>query len=101
MIDNSKVTANSLNASNLNGELALLFGRAVLKRAQACDVATLDFSPADIVRAARELRRLSGQCEAQIFAARCLPDDVQAALCMWLADDNLKAKLLTFRGEIQ
>ena len=94
MSDNRQITGSLANAGNLNRELALLFGGEVLRRAQACDVAELDFSPKDIVLAARELRRLSGQWAAQIVAARCLPDDVQAALCMWLANGDMKAKLL-------
>lgn len=98
MTTNRQITDSSAGAGNLNGELALLFGRKVIARVQACDVVALDFSPADIVTAARELRRLSGQWKAQIAVARCLPEDVQAALCMWLADGALKAKLLQSKG---
>jgi hypothetical protein len=97
MSANREITG-STDAGSLNGELASLFGGQVLQRALSCDVRELDFSPADIVLAARELRRLSGQWEAQVDMARCLPDDVQTALCMWLADSDMKAKLLTAKG---
>lgn len=95
---NRQITGQTNRAGSLQGELALLFGDQVLARAQACKVEDLDFSPDEIVQAARELRRLSGQWEAQMDLARCLPDDVQAALCMWLADGDMKAKLLAANG---
>jgi hypothetical protein len=98
MSENRLKTGKSCKASTLNRELASLFGEQVLARAQACKVQDLDFTPEEIVQAARELRRLSGDWLAQVDMARCLPDDVQAALCMWLADPGMKAKVMAAKG---
>ena len=98
MAENSGQTAKPLQAGSLNGELASLFGEQVLTRARSCKVADLDFSPDEIVQATRALRRLSGRPVEQVVMARCLPDDVQTALCMWMVDGGMQAKVLAAKG---
>ena len=97
MIENSE-TAALTQAGSLQGELACLFGEQVLTRALSSKVEDLDFSPDEIVQATRILRRLSGKPVEQRVMARCLPDDVQAALCMWMVDDGMQAKILKAGG---
>ena len=98
MAENSEKTAKSLQAGSLEGELASLFGEQVLTRARQCKVEDLDFSPDEIVQATRVLRRLSGRPVEQVVMARCLPDDVQTALCLWMVDGGMQAKVLKARG---
>lgn len=98
MAENSEKTAKSSKAGSLEGELASLFGEQVVTRARRCKVAELDFSPDEIVQATRALRRLSGKPAEQVVMARCLPDDVQTALCMWMVDAGMQAKVLHARG---
>lgn len=98
MAENSEVTAKPSQAGSLDGELASLFGEQVVTRARRCRVTDLDFSPDEIVQATRALRRLSGKPVEQVVLARCLPDDVQTALCMWMVDDGMRAKVLKARG---
>jgi hypothetical protein len=98
MAENSETTAKLSQAGSLDGELASLFGEQVVTRARRCRVADLDFSPDEIVQATRALRRLSGRPAEQAVMARCLPDDVQTALCMWMVDGGMQAKVLQSRG---
>jgi hypothetical protein len=95
---NSKKTAAPLQAGSLDGELAALFGEQVVTRARRCKVEDLDFSLDEIVQATRVLRGLSGKPAEQVVMARCLPDDVQTALCMWMTDSSMQAKVLKARG---
>jgi hypothetical protein len=94
---NSKKTALPLQAGSLEGELASLFGEQVVTRARRCKVEDLDFSPDEIVQASRVLRGLSGKPAEQVMMARCLPDDIQTALCMWMTDSSMQAKVLKAR----
>jgi hypothetical protein len=96
--ENSKKTATPLQAGSLEGGPASLFGEQVVTRARRCKVEDLDFSPDEIVQAARALRGLSGKPAEQVMMARCLPDDVQTALCMWMTDSGMQAKVLKARG---
>jgi len=98
MAKTNNKAARHTQAGSLHGELASLFGQNVLTRALTCDVAELDFLPDEIALASRELRQLSGQPAAQVMMARRLPDDVQAALCMWLVSDGMKVRLLKSKG---
>ena len=98
MAENSEITAGYLKAGSLEGELASLFGEQVVTRARRCRVEDLDFSPDEIVQATRVLRRLSGQPVEQVVMARCLPVDVQTALCLWMVDNGMQAKVLKARG---
>lgn len=97
MAENSGKTAKPSQAGSLDGELASLFGEQVVTRARRCRVTDLDFSPDEIVQATRALRRLSGKPMEQVVMARCLPDDVQTALCMWIVDGGMQAKVLQAR----
>lgn len=85
-------------AGSLEGELALLFGEALLHRARECDISELRFTPNEIVRAARDIRQCSADPAVQIETARRLPDDVQVAICKWIIDPEMKAKLLKATG---
>lgn len=85
-------------ANSLAGELASLFGAAVLTRALNSRVEELDFTPGEVVSASRELRRLADQPDVQQVMAQCLPDDLQVALCMWLLDPGMQAKVLKARN---
>ena len=98
MAENSTKTVKSLKAGSLEGELASLFGEQVVTRARRCRAEDLDFSPDEIVQATRALRQLSGKPVEQVVMARCLPDDVQTALCMWMVDEGMQAKMLQVRG---
>ena len=98
MAENSGKTAKPSQAGSLEGELASLFGEQVMTRARQCRAEDLDFSPDEIVQATRVLRRLSGKPAEQVVMARCLPDDVQTALCMWMVDSGMQAKVLQARG---
>ena len=98
MIENSETSAALTQAGSLQGELACLFGEQVLTRALSSKVEDLDFSPDEIVQATRVLRHLSGKPIEQQVMARCLPDDVQAALCLWMVDGDMKAKVLASKG---
>lgn len=98
MAKNSGKTAKPSQAGSLEGELASLFGEQVVTRARSCRAEDLDFSPDEIVQATRALRRLSGRPAEQVVTARCLPDDVQTALCMWMTDSGMQAKVLKARG---
>lgn len=98
MAENSEKTAKPSQAGSLEGELASLFGEQIVTRARQCSAADLDFSPDEIVQATRVLRRLSGRPAEQVVMARCLPDDVQTALCMWMVDSGMQAKVLKARG---
>ena len=98
MAENSRKTAQSSQVGFLDGELAFLFGEQVVTRARRCRVTDLDFSPDEIVQATRALRRLSGKLAEQVVMARCLPDDVQTALCMWMVDNSMQAKVLAASG---
>lgn len=98
MAENIGKTAELLQAGSLEGELASLFGEQVLRRARKCSAEDLDFSPDEIVQATRVLRQLSGKPAEQMVMARCLPDDVQTALCMWMVDGGMQAKVLKARG---
>ena len=98
MAENSEKTAKPSQAGSLEGELASLFGEQIVTRARQCSAADLDFSPDEIVQATRVLRRLSGRPAEQVVMARCLPDDVQTALCMWMVDSEMQAKVLKARG---
>lgn len=96
--DEGRNIAKPLQAGSLEGELASLFGEQVVTRARQCSAADLDFSPDEIVQATRVLRQLSGKPAAQVMMARCLPEDVQTALCMWMVDSGMQAKVLKARG---
>lgn len=85
-------------AGSLEGELALLFGDEPLQRARTCDVTDLRFTPDEIVQAARAIRRCSDKPTEQIEMAKCLPEDVQVALCKWVMDPDMKAKVLKATG---
>jgi hypothetical protein len=85
-------------ASDLEQELALLFGAETLERARVANVEELRFTPDEIVQAAREIRRYGDSPSAQMEIARFLPDDVQTALCMWVIDPDMKAKVLKATG---
>ena len=98
MAENSGKTAKPSQAGSLDGELASLFGERVVTRARRCRVEDLDFSPDEIVQATRVLRRLSGKPAEQVVMARCLPDDVQTALCMWMVDGGMQTKVLQAKG---
>lgn len=85
-------------AGSLGRELALLFGEQVFKDALRCSLAKLDFTPSDIVAAARWLRRLEGQPLKQREMVENLPADVQLALCRWIWDFQTPARVLAVHG---
>lgn len=85
-------------AGSLFGELAFLFGDETLKESVRCNVRKLDFTPSDIVQAARELRRLQGMPSAQKEIAQSLPHDIQVALCRWMLDFKTTERVLAAHG---
>ncbi len=85
-------------AGSLGRELALLFGEQVFKESKTCRLSSLDFTPSDIVAAARWLRRLEGQPAKQREVIECLPTDVQLALCRWIWDFKTPERVLAVHG---
>ena len=91
-------SATQERAGSLGRELALLFGEQVFKESKTCRLSSLDFTPSDIVAAARWLRRLDGQPAKQREVVESLPTDVQLALCRWIWDFKTPERVLAVHG---
>ena len=86
-----------MTQKKMRGELLRLFGEPLLRLAEATDPMALDLTAALMDRVhdgADALLTMRGDLEEQHRYVLDLPHEVQLALCMWLMDTGLAAKLV-------
>ena len=86
-----------MNQKKMIGEIRRLFGEPLLKLAETTDPMALDLTAALMDRVhdgADALLTLCGNLEEQHRYVLDLPHEVRLALCMWLMDTGLAAKLV-------
>lgn len=91
---NQTKTSTVTAGSQLDKELAFLFGRSVLaqsKRMALDDVA----NKAELVaEAARQLRQQEGQPDRQRRIVQAMGEDAAAALCRWIREPGCMAQVI-------
>ena len=90
-------TAEYLQSSRLESELASLFGRETVSQARRTDIAALDLDAAFVDGIAETAGRLidaKGQPGQQRELVNSLDRDKRLVLCMWLIDSDLAGKLV-------
>jgi len=86
-----------MTAKKMQGELRRLFGEPMVRLAETTDPMALELTAALMDRVhdgADALLTMRGDTEEQHRYVRALPHEVRLALCMWLMDTGLAAKLV-------
>lgn len=86
-----------MTQKKLRGELLRLFGEPLLRLAESTDPMALDLTAALMDRVhdgADALLTLRGDTEEQHRYVLALPHEVRLALCMWLMDTGMAAKIV-------
>ena len=86
-----------MTQKRMRGELLRLFGEPLLRLAEATDPMALDLTAALMDRVhdgADALLTMRGDLQEQHRYVLDLPHEVRLALCMWLMDTGLAAKLV-------
>lgn len=86
-----------MTTKKMRGELLRLFGEPLLRLAESTDPMALDLPAALMDRVhdgADALLTLRGDTEEQHRYVLALPHEVRLALCMWLMDTGMAAKIV-------
>ena len=82
------------NGSQLDRELAFLFGRSVLAYSKQMSVEDVAHEAELVAEAARQLRQQEGQPEQQRRIVQAMAEDTAAALCKWIREPGCMVSVI-------
>ena len=90
----SKAAAGN-SGSQLDMELAFLFGRSVLAYSKQMSLEDVANEAELVAEAARQLRQQQGQPEQQRRIVQAMAEDAAAALCRWIREPSAMAQVIS------
>ena len=95
MLKTNRSKSNAGQGSQLDRELAFLFGRDVLANSKRMSLEDLTNEAELVAEAARQLRQQQGKPEQQRRIVQNMAEDTAAALCKWLREPNCMAPVIS------
>ena len=86
MLKNNRTKSNAGQGSQLDRELAFLFGRSILTHSKRMTLEDVADEAELVAEAARQLREQQGQPDQQRRIVRAMAEDTAAALCKWIRE---------------
>lgn len=95
MLKNSrKQSIAGSKTSQLDKELASLFGRSILVHSKRMSLEDVANEAEMVAEATRQLRQQEGQPEQQRRIVQAMAADAAAALCRWIREPSAMAKVI-------
>ena len=91
---NRTKTAAGTAGSQLDKELAFLFGRSVLAHSKRMSLEDVANEAELVAEAARQLRQQEGQPEQQRRIIMAMAEDAAAALCRWIREPGAMSQVI-------